>query len=238
LPQVIELCNSLLDEAPVVIYCLDNSSFWCGHSDGQLSAIFKQKDGLYHVPGEIVVVHEVTLALHSSPDSGFGPQADARSGAPLQQFISRRLTASANCTVTPACDLLSGKKNTSPEEALSAFSSLGAVHGTNANYTRMALTLVDTHFPQSTATAPVQPAPPTQAAKRPRAESTSSYQSGSESGLLIPALSSFRAPRFKAPAGRQPPLPVFTRGRTRGGSNRSSKRGFQGGRGTAGRSGH
>ncbi len=100
------------------------------------------------------------------------------------------------------------RENTSPEEALSAFSTWGAVHGTSANYTRMALTLVDTHFRQSTATAPVQPAPPTQATKRPRAESTSSYESGSESSVPIPALSSLRAPRFKAAAGRQPPLPA------------------------------
>jgi hypothetical protein len=45
-----------------VIYYLDNSSFCCANHDGQLSAIAKQKDGLFHVPGEIVVVHEVTLA--------------------------------------------------------------------------------------------------------------------------------------------------------------------------------
>jgi hypothetical protein len=51
LPQVIELCSSLPDEAPVM-KCLD----------GQLSAMTKQKDGLFHVPGEIVGVHKVTLA--------------------------------------------------------------------------------------------------------------------------------------------------------------------------------
>jgi hypothetical protein len=45
----------------VIIYCLDNSSFCCANSDGQLSAITKQKGGIYHVVGEIVVVHEVTL---------------------------------------------------------------------------------------------------------------------------------------------------------------------------------
>ncbi len=45
-----------------MIYCLDTSSFYCADRNGQLSAISKQKDGLYHVPGEIVVVHEVTLA--------------------------------------------------------------------------------------------------------------------------------------------------------------------------------
>jgi hypothetical protein len=59
LPQVSEFCGSLPASAPVVIYCLDNSSFCCANSEGQLSAITKQKDGLYHVPGELVVVHEV-----------------------------------------------------------------------------------------------------------------------------------------------------------------------------------
>jgi len=58
---VTELCGTLPEVAPVVIYCLDNSSFCCANRDGQLSAIAKQKDGLFHVPGEIVV-HEVTLA--------------------------------------------------------------------------------------------------------------------------------------------------------------------------------
>ncbi len=60
---------------------------------------------------------------------------------------------------------------------------------------------------------------------------------GSEPGLPIPALSSFRpASRFKAPASRQMPLPVFTGGGMRGGGNSSSMRGACGGPGTAGRS--
>ncbi len=62
LSQVAAYCNSLPDEAPVVIYCLFNSSFCCANKDGQLSAISKQKDGNFHVIGEVVVVHEVTLA--------------------------------------------------------------------------------------------------------------------------------------------------------------------------------
>jgi hypothetical protein len=62
LPQVIGLCESLPENAPVIIYCLDNSSFCCVNAEGQLSAISKQKDDIYHVVGEIVVVHEVTLA--------------------------------------------------------------------------------------------------------------------------------------------------------------------------------
>jgi hypothetical protein len=197
----------------VVIYCLDNSSFCCANRDGQLSAITKQKDGLYHVPGELVVVHEVTLAAvvtnlkrllvacgdrmvfiitpgpryHGTPcccsgdhcthlqlpESGFKLMQDL---ARLHLFIARRLSSSSNCSVLPACDLLTGKTNASPEEALAAFSSWGAVHGSSSNYTRMALCLVDSHFRKSSATAaataqPPLPAPPT---KRPRADSSSS----------------------------------------------------------------
>jgi hypothetical protein len=123
------------------------------------------------------------------------------------------------------------KPNTSPEEALAAFASWGAVHGSNANYTRMALSLVDTHFRRGPAAPVAQPAPPPQSAKRPRHDSSTSYDSGSEAGQPIPALSSFRKPSFKVPSGRQPPLPVFTRGGSRGGGN---KRGSRGGSGAAG----
>ncbi len=62
LPQVNAYCASLPADAPVVIYCLDNVSFCCANSDGQISAISKLKDGIFHVVGEIVVVHKVTLA--------------------------------------------------------------------------------------------------------------------------------------------------------------------------------
>ncbi len=147
-----------------------------------------------------------------------------------------RLGGSDKCTVIPACDLLTGKSNTSLEEALAAFASWGTVHGSNANYTRMALSLVDSHFRLGTAAPAAQPAPPSQAAKRLRHDSSTSYDSGSEAGLPIPALSSFRTPRFKAPAGRQPSLPVFTRGGSRGGGN-NPKRGSHGGSGSAGRPG-
>ncbi len=271
LPQVIELCNSLPEDAPVVIYCLDNSSFCFANKDGQLLAISKLKDGLFHVPGEIVVVHEVTLAAAGTnlkrilvacgnrrffiitpgpryhtlpccckgdhcthlqiPDSGLKLMQDL---ARLQQFISRRLGGSDKCTVIPACDLLTGKSNTSPEEALAAFASWGAVHSSNANYTRMALSLVDSHFRRGPAGPAAQPAPPPQSAKRPRHDSSTSYDSGSEAGLPIPALSSFRLPSFKMPSGRQHALPVFTRGGSSGGGN---KRGSRGGSGAAGRFG-
>jgi hypothetical protein len=213
LPQMSELCGSLPVGAPVVIYCLDNSSFCCANRDGQLSAIAKQKDGLFHVPGEIVVVHEVTLAAavtnlkrllvacgdrmvfiitpgpryHGIPCCSSGDHCThlqiPESGIKLMQdlarlhhFISRRLSSNANCSVLPACDLLTGKKNASPEEALAAFSTWGAVHGSSSNHTRMALCLVDNHFcklPVSAAAA-AQPAPPAPPTKRPHADSSSS----------------------------------------------------------------
>jgi hypothetical protein len=187
LPQVSELCGSLPASAPVVIYCLDNSSFCCANSEGQLSAITKQKDGLYHVPGELVVVHEVTLAAavtnlkrllvacgnrmvfiitpgpryHTIPCCCSGDHCThlriPESGIKLMQdlarlhlFIARRLSSSSNCSVLPACDLLTGKGNATPEEALAAISSWGAVHGSGSNYTRMALCLVDSHFRKAT----------------------------------------------------------------------------------------
>jgi hypothetical protein len=165
------------------------------------------------------------------PDSGIKLMQDL---ARLHLFISRWLSSSANCSVLPACDLLTGIKNATPEEALSAFSTWGAVHGSNSNYMRMALSLVDNHFRQSPASAAgaVQRAPHAPATKRPRADSSTSYESGSESGLAIPALTSFRA-RPSLQSACQPPFPGFTRGGSRGGGNTSSKRCSSGGQGTA-----
>ncbi len=52
---------TLPPEAPVVIYCLDNSSFCCADQDRNLSAITKDKThNKYHVIGELVVVAAVT----------------------------------------------------------------------------------------------------------------------------------------------------------------------------------
>jgi hypothetical protein len=173
------------------------------------------------------------------PESGIKLMKDL---ARLHLFISRRLSSSANCSVLPACDILTGKINTSPEEALAAFSSWGAVHGSGSNYTRMALSLVDNHFrkPPVAAVSAAQPAPAAMSSKRHRADSASSYESGVESGLPIPALSSFRpANRFKLPLSAQPPFPGFTRGGSRGGQRgggpSSSKRGSGSGQGSAGR---
>jgi hypothetical protein len=126
------------------------------------------------------------------PDSGMKLMCDL---ARLHQFISRRLFSSANCTVIPTFDLLVGNKSANPEEALAAFSSWGAVHGSNASYTRITLSLVDNHFGKSSVAAPVEPSrltPPS--TKRPR-------ESSPAAGQPIPVLSSFRLP-----APRQPSL--------------------------------
>ncbi len=118
------------------------------------------------------------------------------------------------------------------------------MHGTGSNYTRMALSLVDNHFhkPPVVAVPAAQPALAAMPPKRPRADSSSSYESGIKSGMPIPALSSFRpALRFKAPLSGQPPFPGFTRGGSRGGQRgggpSSSKRGSGSGQGTTGRTG-
>jgi hypothetical protein len=93
--------------------------------------------------------------------------------ARLQLLISQRLGGSANCTVISACNLLSGTRNTSPEEALAAFASWGAVHGSNANYTRMALSLGDSYFRRLPAAPPAQLVLLSQVVKRPWCDSSS-----------------------------------------------------------------
>ncbi len=99
--------------------------------------------------------------------------------------------------------------------------------------------IVDNHFGTTPLPAPRPTPPAATAGKRPRAESTSSsaYDSGSDVGRPIPALSSFRPTRFKAPVSRQPDLPGFSRGGSRGACNDAacgSKRGLRGGRGGRG----
>ncbi len=46
----------------MIIYCLDNSSFSQADSDGVISQIAKLKDNKYHVVGELIVAHEITMA--------------------------------------------------------------------------------------------------------------------------------------------------------------------------------
>ncbi|MFN9907856.1 MAG: hypothetical protein ACK56F_17290, partial [bacterium] len=47
---------------PVIIYRLDNSSFCQADGDGVSTPIVKLADNKYHVVGEIIVAHEITLA--------------------------------------------------------------------------------------------------------------------------------------------------------------------------------
>jgi hypothetical protein len=62
LPQIEAYCLTLPPEAPVIIYCLDNSSFSQADGDGVISQIAKLKDNKYHVVGELIVAHEITMA--------------------------------------------------------------------------------------------------------------------------------------------------------------------------------
>jgi hypothetical protein len=62
LPQIEAYCRTLQPEAPVIVYCLDNSSFSQADSDGVISQIMKLDDNRYHVVGELIVAHEITLA--------------------------------------------------------------------------------------------------------------------------------------------------------------------------------
>ncbi len=55
LPQIEAYCLTLPLEAPVIIYCLDNSSFSQADGDGVISQISKLKDNKYHVVGELIV---------------------------------------------------------------------------------------------------------------------------------------------------------------------------------------
>jgi hypothetical protein len=65
LPEVEAYCNTMPADSPVIIYCLDNSSFACKNQDTAISAIRKLdkgKDNSYHVVGELIVAHKITLA--------------------------------------------------------------------------------------------------------------------------------------------------------------------------------
>ncbi len=61
LPQIEAYCLTLPAEAPVIIYCLDNSSFCQADGDRVITPIAKLADNKYHVVGEIIVTHEITM---------------------------------------------------------------------------------------------------------------------------------------------------------------------------------
>ncbi len=80
----------------------------------------------------------------------------------------------------------------------------------------------DSYFGKSAPAAPVLPKTALQQLKRQRAESSTSYESGSESGQPVPALSSFRT------SSSQPNLHGFSRGGSWGfGSGNPFPRGYK-----------
>ncbi len=131
----------------------------------------------------------------------------------LHRFIESRLSSIPLCEVIPSGDLLAAKHGASTSEILAAYSSWGAVHGSGAAYTRMALTLVDKVLSGNFK----KPLPPPQQAdgggRRKRTES------GSSSGSHRSAASSSRH------AGGDF-LPVFTRGGSRGGGRGGGRGSF------------
>jgi hypothetical protein len=195
----------------VIIYCLDNLSFCQADGDGVITPIVKLADNKYHVVGEIIVAHEITMAaavanlkqilavcegrkvfiitplLRYINDACCGDQTHCTHKlipdsatkllldlGRLHRFIKSRLSSFPLCEVIPAGDLLAAKHGASTSEILAAYSSWGAVHGSGAAYTRMALTLVDKVLSGSFK----KPLPPPPTAdgggKRKRSESGSS----------------------------------------------------------------
>jgi hypothetical protein len=254
LPQIEAYCLTLPAEAPVIIYCLDNSSFSQADADGVITPIAKLADNKFHVVGEIIVAHEITMAAavanlkrilavcggrkvyiitpllryinefccgeqaHCThrliPDSATKLLTDL---GRLHRFIESRLSSFPLCEVIPAGDLLAAKHGASTDEILAAYSCWGAVHGSGAAYTRMALTLVDKVLTGNFKKPLPPPLPTDGGGKRKRSES------GSSSGSLRSGPSSSRN------SGKDF-LPSFTRGGSRGGAHGG------GGRGAGGRS--
>jgi hypothetical protein len=135
----------------------------------------------------------------------------------LHRFIESRLSSFPLCEVIPAGDLLAAKHGASTDEILAAYSCWGAVHGSGAAYTRMALTLVDKVLTGNFKKPLPPPLPTDGGGKRKRSES------GSSSGSLRSGPSSSRN------SGKDF-MPTFTRGGSRGGAHGG------GGRGAGGRS--
>ncbi len=160
LPQVEPYCATLPPDAPVVIYCLDNSSFcFC----------------LRYANGSCCTAagHCIHLRI---PDFDHRLLDDLRR---LHSFFKHRLSSFANCSVIPAGDLIAGKMDASNSDIIAAYSGWGAVHGSGTSYTRMALCLLDNLFRVPSAK---PPPPPSNKGKRPRSESTSSSVNSSYSG--------------------------------------------------------
>jgi len=251
LPQIEAYCLTLPAEAPVIIYCLDNSSFCQADGDGVITQIVKLvADNKFHVVGELIVAHEITMAAavanlkrilavcgdrkvyiitpllryineaccriashcthRGVPDSATKLLLDL---SRLHRFIESRLSSFPKCEVIPAGDLLAAKHGASAAEVLSAYSGWGAVHGTGAAYTRMALTLVDKVLTGSFKKPLPPPQTPDNSGKRKRTES------GSSSGNYGTTAGSSRHNDNNS-------MPGFTRGGSRGGGRGSSRGAF------------
>jgi hypothetical protein len=100
----------------------------------------------------------------------------------LHRFIESRLSSFPQCEVIPAGDLLAAKHGASTAEVLAAYSGWGAVHGTGAAYTRMALTLVDKVLSGNFKKPLPPPSPFDGGGKRKRTESGSSSGSHHSAG--------------------------------------------------------
>ncbi len=227
------------------VYIIHSVRFCQADGDGVITPIVKLADNKYHVVGQIIVAHEITMAaavanlkrilavcggrkvfiitplLRYINDSCCGDVAHCTHKlipdsatkllldlGRLHRFIESRLSSFPLCEVIPAGDLLAAKHGASTYEILAAYSSWGAVHGSGAAYTRMALTLVDKVLSGSFK----KPLPPPPTAdgggKRKRSES------GSSSGSHRSAASSSRHSGGDL-------LPGFTRGGGRGGGRGS-----------------
>jgi hypothetical protein len=69
--QLEALCVTLPSEAPVIIYCLDNSSFSATNKEAVLLPTAKLKDNLYHVMGEMVTMAAAITFCTGSPGLSF-----------------------------------------------------------------------------------------------------------------------------------------------------------------------
>ncbi len=126
----------------------------------------------------------------------------------LHCFIESRLSSFPQCKVIPAGDLLATKHGASTNEVLAAYSGWGAVHGTGAAYTRMALTIVDKLL-SGNFKKPLPPPPASDGGGKRKPT-----ESGSSSGSHRSAGSSYRHSGGDL-------LPGFTLGGSRGGGRGS-----------------
>ncbi len=238
----------------MVISCLDNSSFCCADQDGNLSAIFKDKtDNKYHVIGELVVVHEITMAAAVTNLKRLLAVCGER-----KVFIITSCLGYANsscCSVAGHCvhclipdfdhKLLDDLRRLHSffKQRLSSYSVIpagdliaGKKDAGNTDIIASYSSWGAVHGSGTSYTRMalymldilfrasfIKPAPPPNKGKRPRSESTSSL--GGNSSYSDSRSKNRSARREDRPEGDRRE-PGFTRGGFRGGNRGSSKRGF------------